>query len=173
MDGTPRLTRTYRKLVRGTNINETSLLATDYLNHFNEIVMLLELVPDMPEMIEEAQDWEPATYIQHFEASAFSDKDLAVWAYKNAPPEYIEAFEELVSAANEMIERARKQIGAIIKTGDQEALQVMVPHFLMQVRDVLDRISAVINGTVMRLDQSEPEDTAARLDQSAIDDLFD
>ena len=87
---TPRLTRTYRRLVKGTNINETSLLATDY-QIINEIVMILELVPDMPEMIEDAQDWKPATYIEHFEASTFSDKDLAVWAYENAPPEYIEA----------------------------------------------------------------------------------
>ena len=42
-------------LVRGKNINETTLLATDYLNHFNEIIMVLELVPDMPECLEEAQ----------------------------------------------------------------------------------------------------------------------
>ena len=27
--------------VRGSNIDETTLLATDYLNHFNEIVVLL------------------------------------------------------------------------------------------------------------------------------------
>ena len=26
--------------VKGSNIDETTLLATDYLNHFNEIVML-------------------------------------------------------------------------------------------------------------------------------------
>src|SRR3546814_196200 len=53
LDAKLRLTRTYRRLVRGTNINATSLLATDYLNHFNEVVMVLELVPDMPERSEE------------------------------------------------------------------------------------------------------------------------
>ena len=31
-----------------TNINEKALLATDYLNHFHEFVMLLELVRDHP-----------------------------------------------------------------------------------------------------------------------------
>ena len=41
--------------VKGSNIDETTLLATDYLNHFNEIVMLLEMVPDMPEMLEEVK----------------------------------------------------------------------------------------------------------------------
>jgi hypothetical protein len=30
-----------RARVRDTNISETTLLATDYLNHFNEVVMML------------------------------------------------------------------------------------------------------------------------------------
>src|SRR3546814_9281729 len=59
LDAKLRLTRTYRRLVRGTNINATSLLATDYLNHFNEVVMVPELVPDMPEIIDEAAAWPP------------------------------------------------------------------------------------------------------------------
>src|SRR3546814_1723486 len=42
-------TGTYRLLVRGKNINQNTLLATDYLNHFNEIIMLLEMLPSMPE----------------------------------------------------------------------------------------------------------------------------
>ena len=29
--------------VRGKNINEETLLATDYLNHFNEIIMLFDI----------------------------------------------------------------------------------------------------------------------------------
>src|SRR3546814_8302628 len=78
LDAKLRLTRTYRRLVRGTNINATSLLATDYLNHFNEVVMVLELVPDMPEIIEEAAAWQPVTYIQHFAASILSDRELAI-----------------------------------------------------------------------------------------------
>ena len=35
----------------GTTINSQTLLATDYLNHFNEVVMLLEMIPDMPDMM--------------------------------------------------------------------------------------------------------------------------
>lgn len=35
--------------LRVANINPRTGLATDYLNHFNEAVMLLEMVPDMPE----------------------------------------------------------------------------------------------------------------------------
>ena len=39
--------------LRAANINPHTGLATDYLNHFNEAVMLLEMVPDMPECAED------------------------------------------------------------------------------------------------------------------------
>ena len=40
-------------LLSAANINPRTGLATDYLNHFNEAVMLLEMVPDMPECAED------------------------------------------------------------------------------------------------------------------------
>ena len=52
--------------LQGTNINGTTLLATDYLNHFNEVIMLIEMVPDMPDIIEDVLAWEPKTYVRHF-----------------------------------------------------------------------------------------------------------
>ena len=65
-------TRTFRKLVSGTNINEQTLLATDYLNHFNEVVMLIEMIADMPECLEDAQAWAPKSYQDHFRDSNVS-----------------------------------------------------------------------------------------------------
>ena len=34
--------------LEGTNINQSKLLATDYLNHFNEVVLLIEMLPSAP-----------------------------------------------------------------------------------------------------------------------------
>ena len=59
--------------VKGKNINEQTLLATDYLNHFNEIVMLIEMVPDMPECLDDILEWTPKSYTQHFEDSSFTE----------------------------------------------------------------------------------------------------
>ena len=39
------MTEHLRAHTKGTNVNEETLLTTDYLNHFNEIIMLLEIVP--------------------------------------------------------------------------------------------------------------------------------
>ena len=71
--------------MRGANISEKTLLSTDYLNHFNEIVMLIEMVPDMPDMIEDCRLWHPKSYQQHFRDSGFSEKELAIEAYDHVP----------------------------------------------------------------------------------------
>ncbi len=48
------------------NINPRTGLATDYLNHFNEAIMLLELIPDMPDCYELFLEWQPLSYAEHF-----------------------------------------------------------------------------------------------------------
>ena len=67
--------------LRAANINPRTGLATDYLNHFNEAVMLLEIIPDMPECAEDFLGWEPLSYAEHFTASNFKARDLAIDAY--------------------------------------------------------------------------------------------
>src|SRR3954464_6900284 len=68
--------------LRVANINPRTGLATDYLNHFNEAIMLLEMVPDMPECAEDFLTWTPLTYAEHFWASNFKARDLAIEAYE-------------------------------------------------------------------------------------------
>ena len=51
MDGTITKVHIYadfQKLAGEANLDDKTLLATDYLNHFNEVVILLQMVPDMP-----------------------------------------------------------------------------------------------------------------------------
>ncbi len=43
-------------------VNPASGLANDYLNLFNEIVMLIEQLPVMPELIDDILKWRPLTY---------------------------------------------------------------------------------------------------------------
>ena len=87
----------WRGRVRGANISEKTLLATDYLNHFNEIVMLIEMVPDMPDMIEDCRLWHPKSYQKHFQDSGFSEKELAIEAYDHVPNKFRTPFEATMS----------------------------------------------------------------------------
>ncbi|MEQ8708371.1 MAG: hypothetical protein RIC36_05225 [Rhodospirillales bacterium] len=152
-----RFTRTYRRLVEGKNINRTSLLATDYLNHFNEVVMLLEMAPDMPEILEDARDWQPRTYCEHFNESTFSDRQLAVWAYENAPKVVIGPFEQLVDRVNGAIVQAIEDIGAASATLPPEHLRLLVNDRLALIKRLLEKIASIING-------ARPPNTQAEID---------
>src|ERR1700728_4728096 len=72
--------------LRAANINPATGLATDYLNHFNEAIMLLDLVASMPECLPDLMAWHPMSYQDHFAGSNFKDRDLAVMAYDAADP---------------------------------------------------------------------------------------
>ena len=185
--------RTYRKLVENTTINSATFLSTDYLNHFNELVMMLDLVPDMPEMLEEAQEWRPKTYVEHFQASVFTHKDLAIAAYDHVLDEDRAALEHTVDLMNKTIARAFKAIPAVITSGDTDALRNLCTTFSQNLQGMIDRCSGIINGvegaaemalamgddTMAQVDETaetaadQPEEEAVVMDQSAIDALFD
>src|SRR5262245_22293051 len=77
------------------HINPVTRLATDYLNHFNEAIMLLEMIPDMPECVDDFLIWEPMSYPDHFRYSNFKGRDLAIAAYDAADPEIRARFDGL------------------------------------------------------------------------------
>ena len=129
-----------------TNINEKTLLATDYLNHFNEFVMLLELVGDMPDMLEEAREWHPLTYQEHFSESAFSDRDLAIEAYNMSPPEYRGHFDETIARIHAEIDSTFARVAATVEANDNDRLSLLVLDSAQTIRDLIDIASAIING---------------------------
>jgi hypothetical protein len=90
-------------LLRAANINPRTGLASDYLNHFNEAVMLLEMVPDMPECAEDFLNWQPMSYAEHFTASKFKARDLAISAYDSADPAIRAEFDNLTSAMTSIL----------------------------------------------------------------------
>src|SRR6266404_8073574 len=84
--------------LRAANINPRTGLATDYLNHFNEAIMLLEMIHDMPECAEDFLTWSPLSYCEHFMASNFKARDLAIEAYESADSRVRTEFDNIASA---------------------------------------------------------------------------
>jgi hypothetical protein len=89
--------------LRAANINPRTGLATDYLNHFNEAIMLLEMIPDMPECSEDFLAWQPLSYAEHFTASNFKARDLAIEAYEAADAKIRAEFDKLTSAMTSIL----------------------------------------------------------------------
>jgi hypothetical protein len=90
-------------VLRAANINPRTGLATDYLNHFNEAIMLLEMIPDMPECAEDFLTWTPLSYAEHFWASNFKARDLAIEAYELADPKIRAQFDNLASTMTSIL----------------------------------------------------------------------
>jgi hypothetical protein len=97
--------------LRAANINPRTGLATDYLNHFNEAIMLLEMVPDLPECASDFLEWRPLTYAEHFIASNFRARDLAIEAYQTADATIRSEFDALT----DNMTRILTEVGAAMR----------------------------------------------------------
>ncbi|WP_404829688.1 hypothetical protein [Stappia indica] len=146
------------------NINPRTGLATDYLNHFNEVVMLLEMLPDMPECAEDVLEWQPLSYEAHFEASNFAEKHLAIEAFRAAPVPVRRALRDVVATLDTAV--CEKQ-GRLRSAEDVRLIAEQVAHETVEeVRPLIASASAIIHGEAI---PDGTEDTEA---QDAIDALF-
>ena len=155
-----------RNELAAANINPETGLATDYLNHFNEVAMLIDMLSSMPDVAEDILEWRPITYAEHFLVTGFRAKELAIEAFQNCDPGVRERFE----IACGKVEAGVAEIQSRLQ-GGAEAL----PDASERAADLYKRISevgGVINpsGEAWN-DQLWTEDNAD--DQAAVDALFD
>ncbi|WP_162916532.1 hypothetical protein [Dongia deserti] len=139
---------------KGTNVNDRTLLATDYLNHVNEIIMLMELVPDAPECLEDCRVWQPMSYVEHFEGSSIADRDLAIEAYAFSPPEFRATFDRLTNEMHRVIAGALASLEAAITQGDEERARRVVELAVGALKTMVDQASSTIHGDVQIMDQA-------------------
>ncbi|MEK9722187.1 MAG: hypothetical protein VW405_01720 [Rhodospirillaceae bacterium] len=144
-----------REKAAGSNLDPKTLLATDYLNHFNEIVMLLEMIPDMPDILEDAKEWQPKSYKAHFEDSTIADKELAIEAYDVVPAIYRAPFEHTIEQINTTIRSTIEQLERDLKVGNMDALRENATTLSRIIQRLMDTASAIIHGSAATLDQSE------------------
>ena len=144
-----------RARVSGTNINPRTLLATDYLNHFNEIVMLLDLLADAPECFEDVRNWVPKSYTEHFQDSNFRDKALAIEAYAAVPAKFRLPFEATVTEISATVGIGLLVLTPLIASGETDAIRRNAERTSQRTKILIDRASAIIHGTADTLAQAE------------------
>ena len=130
-------------LLRAANINPRTGLATDYLNHFNEAVMLLEMIPDMPECAEDFLGWEPLSYAEHFTASNFKARDLAIEAYDTADVRIRKEFDNITSAITAIL----TAVGAAMREVSQDKSRArLAEQTTGWVKPLVTQAGGIING---------------------------
>src|SRR5579864_8425080 len=129
--------------LRAANINPRTGLATDYLNHFNEAVMLLEMVPDIPECAEDFLGWQPLSYAEHFTASNFKARDLAIEAYESADPAIRAALDNTTSAMTSIL----TAVGAAMREASQDKTRArLAEQATTWVKPLVMQAGGIING---------------------------
>lgn len=180
MDASGTKYQEYQMLVEGKNINPQTLLATDYLNHFNEIHMLLGMICDMPDCLEDILGWRSVSYQEHFKNSVFQDKELAIEAYNCSPEKYRAPFETCVEEMDNLLLATIETADATINGADMETLNLIISDYNPKMERLIEKCSAIINSKETTSQQDVIDDyfdqeniDTNTSDQSAIDDLFD
>jgi len=151
--------------LRAANINPKTLLATDYLNHFNEATMLLEMLPEFPDCIADLAAWRPLSYAEHFSASNFKDRELAIAAYDLADPDVRGKLDELADEMNAILGSTIEAMQHSSST-HAAAIAEATTH---RLRPLVAQAGAVINGS----GPAVVTDAEADATQAAVDALFE
>ena len=159
---------TLQSKLADANINPTSFLATDYLNHFNEIVMLMEMVPDMPDIAEDTYEWEPKSYPQHFADSGFTAKDLAIEAFEKAPDVIRARFDKVCGDIDDLVLKTIEALKLV--NAPERGLSPQASDFIRSrisdIQHLLMLLNQVIHGKLEDTDTGSTS-TAPEIEEEA------
>ena len=149
------------------NINPQTYLATDYLNHFNEVIMLINMLPDMPDMLDDVLEWQPKSYPTHFAQSGFVGRDLAIKAYHCAPRSIRKHFDAVIAEIDTLLLETIRELRHY--RDNNSDIQRIAFQALSDLHALVENASGVINGAEScAIDHNDPESHA----QTTIDAVF-
>ena len=155
------------------NINPDTGLATDYLNHYNEVAMLVDMLESMPDVVEDILEWRPITYPEHFLITGFRAKELAIEAFHKCEPDIRNRFETACQAVEARIQDVQAQLGT-----DAPDLKLAASSSA-EIYDLIATVGGVINPHGVQTPSETDgwsdldENHGAAEEQAAIDALFD
>jgi hypothetical protein len=130
------------------------------MNHFNTVIMLYNMLPDTPELLEEIEAWAPMTYVEHFRQSSLDFGPLAIEAYDYAPENLRKMFETNVHALEDLVFSSRVKLRDAIAAEQKEPFNDCALRISRELQQWVDHGSSIVHGY------------DAALDQGAIDKLF-
>jgi len=131
------------------NINPATGLATDYLNHFNEAIMMLELIPSMPACIDDLMSWKVMTYREHFLAATQKHRDDVLVAYDTADPQARIMLDEIADTMSSILSATRDALRLDLSPTVAGGLAREAAY---QLKPLVARAGAVINGLKVSAD---------------------
>lgn len=129
--------------------------------------MLLDMLPEMPEGIDDIALWRPLSYVEHFEESRLADRHLAIAAYAAAPAEGRAALEGIARDLNQIMANVVDAVLMAMASGQHTLAHQAAQDASAVMKPLIRQASDVINGVAP---QSQ---TGEVMSQASIDSLFD
>lgn len=129
-------------------VNPVSGLANDYLNLFNELVMMLEQLPQMPELLEDLLAWRPMSYKEYFSRSKLAGRVSALEAYDRLNPSFRRRFETFVAELDVIALASVASVRRQFKNGcpdDMGRVTTICHRAGEKMRIILIRASRLVN----------------------------
>ncbi len=126
-------------------VNAVTGLATDFLNQFNEVSMLLDMIASDPSMIEDLEAWRARDYIAHFAASGFADRHLVLEAYQLSPPLTRRRFDALCGELADILGQGLAFLANCRTAGAEAALAPAAEALRDELHMHLDRLDTLIH----------------------------
>jgi hypothetical protein len=117
-------------------------LSTDYLNRYNEALMLIEMAAFDISLVEDLQAWKPLSYIEHFNTSRLRCAPGAVLAFEALPPNAKGAFNSLCMAMDQLVKTV---VHALSELRHPEDAVFIVDIAVGSFKSMLSRTTAFIN----------------------------
>jgi hypothetical protein len=124
-------------------------LASDYLNHFNEVLLAIENLPLLlPDMIDELTAWRPIGYQAYFQQSNLPGSADALAMYDSLDDDFRREVEAMIKLLDAIIVESISIImsyrgpDGVIKAGDIENICVKLSSVL---RMVIEKMVDLVN----------------------------
>lgn len=117
-------------------------LSNDFLNHYSEVLMLIEMAVDDPTISDELTEWQPVSYRAYFGSSELRRASAALAAYEALPESRRNAFEKLVAAMDTLATMAVFALQPPTAPGNAA---VIVDATAPALRDLIAKAAAFLN----------------------------
>jgi hypothetical protein len=143
-----------------TRFNLSLICELRYFNHFNEVIMLFGMLPDMPDMLDEIDAWSLKNYCEHFANSNLAFAPLAIELYPLVSETLRTSLEKLIDQMEMMIIETRAALRQAYEAGETAKVLELAALGSLQLQGMVEAGGAIVHGH------------DAMLDQEAINKLF-
>ena len=126
------------------NVNLVSGLATNYLNHYIEILLLIEMLPDMRECFEDIRTWKPMSYCEYAACSQLPNSELVLKVYDSVDAERRRNLDAIAHEADTALMSFINRAGTALDLNDTNLLKEIALEAKEYLTPTIERMTGVI-----------------------------